>query len=250
MCGACTVLLDGEAVRSCLLFAVQADGAEVTTVEGCRRPTARSTRAAGVRATTTGCSAGSARPGSSCRHAFLARQPRPDRRRDPRGPVRATCAAAPATRASSEAVRSRLAARSRPERAPGGVTGSTGAEPRSKQRSAKCRAARPVGPPRRAAGSTARKTRGCSPAAARYVDDVVVPGMLHAAFARSDVARGRITRIDVDAAAARAEGVVAVLTAADLNHLLAGPMGATPVLSMGSAGAVQGACRRRGALRR
>ncbi len=34
MCGACTVLLDGDAVRSCLLFAVQADGREVTTVEG------------------------------------------------------------------------------------------------------------------------------------------------------------------------------------------------------------------------
>ena len=34
VCGACTVLLDGDAVRSCLLFAVQADGAEVTTVEG------------------------------------------------------------------------------------------------------------------------------------------------------------------------------------------------------------------------
>jgi len=34
VCGACTVLLDGEAVRSCLLFAVQAEGAEVTTVEG------------------------------------------------------------------------------------------------------------------------------------------------------------------------------------------------------------------------
>ena len=34
VCGACTVLLDGEAVRSCLLFAVQVDGAEVTTVEG------------------------------------------------------------------------------------------------------------------------------------------------------------------------------------------------------------------------
>ncbi|WP_197029083.1 (2Fe-2S)-binding protein [Blastococcus sp. URHD0036] len=34
VCGACTVLLDGEAVRSCLVFGVQADGAEVTTVEG------------------------------------------------------------------------------------------------------------------------------------------------------------------------------------------------------------------------
>jgi len=33
VCGACTVLLDGIAVRSCLLLAVQAEGAEVTTVE-------------------------------------------------------------------------------------------------------------------------------------------------------------------------------------------------------------------------
>jgi len=34
VCGACTVLLDGAAVRSCLLLAVQADGAVVATVEG------------------------------------------------------------------------------------------------------------------------------------------------------------------------------------------------------------------------
>jgi aerobic-type carbon monoxide dehydrogenase small subunit (CoxS/CutS family) len=34
VCGACTVLLDGRSVRSCLVFAVQAHGHEVTTVEG------------------------------------------------------------------------------------------------------------------------------------------------------------------------------------------------------------------------
>ncbi len=34
VCGACTVLLDGRSARSCLMFAVQANGCEVTTVEG------------------------------------------------------------------------------------------------------------------------------------------------------------------------------------------------------------------------
>ena len=37
-CGACTVLADGEAVRSCLLLAVQADGMQLTTIEGMGGP--------------------------------------------------------------------------------------------------------------------------------------------------------------------------------------------------------------------
>lgn len=38
VCGACTILFDDESMRSCLIFAVQADGHEVTTVEGLAPP--------------------------------------------------------------------------------------------------------------------------------------------------------------------------------------------------------------------
>ncbi|MCY4663916.1 MAG: 2Fe-2S iron-sulfur cluster-binding protein, partial [Acidimicrobiaceae bacterium] len=33
-CGACTVLVDGQSAKSCTMFAVQADGADITTIEG------------------------------------------------------------------------------------------------------------------------------------------------------------------------------------------------------------------------
>jgi carbon-monoxide dehydrogenase small subunit len=38
VCGACTVLVDGAAVRACLVFAVQVDGAQITTIEGIGAP--------------------------------------------------------------------------------------------------------------------------------------------------------------------------------------------------------------------
>ena len=69
-CGACTVLLDGESVKSCTVLAVQADGHEVTTIEGLTAIGAAEATGNGVRPSTrcsrrstssTGCSAGSAR---------------------------------------------------------------------------------------------------------------------------------------------------------------------------------------------
>ena len=50
----------------------------------------------------------------------------------------------------------------------------------------------------------------------RYVDDVTMPGLLHAHFVRSPVARGTLARVDV-AAARQQPGVIAVLTAEDVN---------------------------------
>ena len=54
---------------------------------------------------------------------------------------------------------------------------------------------------------------------ARFVDDVQLPGMLHAAFVSSDYAHARIVSVDTSAARER-PGVVAVYTAADLGRLL------------------------------
>jgi carbon-monoxide dehydrogenase large subunit len=71
-----------------------------------------------------------------------------------------------------------------------------------------------------------------------YVDDIVIPGMLHAAFVRSPVARARIRRLDVEAARA-ADGVRAVFTAAefaghwhDLWSSIAGPDSPQPPLRL------------------
>jgi len=59
----------------------------------------------------------------------------------------------------------------------------------------------------------------------RYCDDIALPGMLHAAFLRSDVPAGKIRRIDTSAAAAL-PGVRAVLIGADLNPV-SGPLWTT-----------------------
>ena len=61
-CGACTCLVDGESVKSCTVLAVQADGADVTTIEGMVGDDGELPSAAGgLLGATTACSAATAR---------------------------------------------------------------------------------------------------------------------------------------------------------------------------------------------
>ncbi len=62
VCGACTILFDGEPVRSCLMLAVQADGHELQTVEGLAGPAGELNPLQARSARRTACSAASARP--------------------------------------------------------------------------------------------------------------------------------------------------------------------------------------------
>ena len=61
-CGACTVHLDGESVKSCTVLAVQADGTDITTIEGLARTTS-CTRCSRPSTRTTACSAAYCTPG-------------------------------------------------------------------------------------------------------------------------------------------------------------------------------------------
>ena len=60
-CGACVVHVDGIAVKSCTMLAVQCDGAKVTTIEGLAGRTARCIRCRRPSASITACNAASAR---------------------------------------------------------------------------------------------------------------------------------------------------------------------------------------------
>lgn len=78
VCGACTVLLDGAAVRSCLMFAVQAEGAEVTTIEGLSERNGELTPIQAAFRDEHGLQCGFCTPGFVVStHAFLAENPNP-----------------------------------------------------------------------------------------------------------------------------------------------------------------------------
>jgi aerobic carbon-monoxide dehydrogenase small subunit len=78
VCGACTVLVNGDAVRSCLMFAVQADGAEVTTIEGLSERNGELTSIQAAFQAEHGLQCGFCTPGFVVSaHAFLDEHPNP-----------------------------------------------------------------------------------------------------------------------------------------------------------------------------
>ena len=79
VCGACTVLVDGHTARSCLLFAIQCDGATVTTIEGLTPPEGLSPLQAAFR-DCHGLQCGFCTPGMIVTaHELLAENPSPTR---------------------------------------------------------------------------------------------------------------------------------------------------------------------------
>ena len=182
-CGACTVLLDGRAVKSCTLFAVQADGRSITTVEGLGSPDALHPvqeafmEEHGLQCgyCTSGISHGDARAAEA--------QPRPDTGGDQgrrgRQPV-------PVHRLHEH----------RPGRSPRGTDDGS--------MSFTGKPIRRIEDPAILTGVTA------------FVDDIDRPGLLHAGVVRSTEARATIAGIDTSEATAL-PGVVGVFTASDLG---------------------------------
>ena len=79
ICGACSVLLDGDPVRSCCMFAVQADGLSVTTVEGLAPQRGRLSKIQDAFCEAHALQCGYCTPGMlvAC-HALVAKTPQPD----------------------------------------------------------------------------------------------------------------------------------------------------------------------------
>jgi carbon-monoxide dehydrogenase small subunit len=78
ICGACSVMLDGEPVRSCLMYAVQADGHRILTVEGLARPDGRLSILQDSFCETHGLQCGYCTPGMLiAAQALLTNNPRP-----------------------------------------------------------------------------------------------------------------------------------------------------------------------------
>ena len=194
MCGACTVLLDGEPVSACCLLAADADGREVLTIEGLREQERFAPARGGVHPPRRGAvRVLHARDAAHDRRAAGERRAR-RRRADPPRRSRATCAAAPATGASSTRRPRHRGGRAREHR-------------RRARRSARWAARRRAGtrPRSSVARPSSRATSCCT-------------GCCTGRCCARPYAHARIVSIDTRAAEAM-PGVVCVLTARDLADI-------------------------------
>ena len=200
VCGACTVLLDGEPVRSCLLFAVQADGARVGTVEGLAHDGLHPIQEAFQDHFALQC--GYCTPGMLMTvHDLLQRSPSPTREEIRKALAGNICrctgyhAIVDAVEAAAARLRAAPPARGRT------LMATSGTRPRA--------VGRPV---KRVEDGRLLAGQG------RFVDDLHLPRMVHAAFVRSPHAHARVRHVSVSRALAL-PGVVAVLTADEAARL-------------------------------
>ena len=190
VCGACTVIVDGRPVRSCLMLAVQAAGHEVTTIEGLAPDGTLGPLQQAMRDSHS-FQCGFCTPGFVMQTtAFLSAHPDAGER-EIREALSGNICRCTGYQSIIDGVL--LAA----QREPGLSEGATMTQIAAQ----------------RYTGTSVKRSEDPShpDRAGRYIDDVKLPGMLHAAFVRSPLAHGRVLAVDGSAALAL-PGVVAVFT--------------------------------------
>ena len=203
-CGACTVDMDGKSVKSCTIFAVQAEGAQIRTIEGMANADGSLHPLQEGFRNEHGLQCGYCTPGMIMRaYRLLAGEPEPDGRGHPHGHFRQSV---PLHRLSEHRQGDPLR---------GGQNQRAGGRRMTDQTPVSERQAKLEGIGcRRKRVEDIRFVQGKG----NYVDDLTMPGMLFGDFVRSPFAHARIKAIRKDAALAL-PGVKAVLTAADLIPL-------------------------------